>query len=104
MKPMTDTKVRRIRPKVSCTVDAANLEWFDAFRGGTSRSRAFDAVLGAFRSYVAEVAEIVTDPRVDLVRRAEDLLEAAKSGRPADPADVAVVVSALLEKMKEVAE
>ncbi len=98
MKPMPDTKVKRNRPKVSLTVSKINLEWFDAFRGGTSRSRAFDAVLGAFRSYVADVAEIASDPRVDFLRRSEAVLRATRAGEVPDLEDVEGLISGLLRE------
>ncbi len=95
---MPDAKgTDRKRPKVTVTLDRGVLAWFDDLRGDLPRSHAFEAILLAFRRYIEGVAEATADPRMDLMRRARELLQAARDGEPADPENVAALVEALLE-------
>ncbi len=87
----------RRRPRVSITLDRGVLAWFDDLRGDLPRSHAFEAILLAFRRYIEGIAEATADPRLDLMRRARELLQAARDGKPADPENVAALVEALLK-------
>ncbi len=87
----------RIRPTLSVTLDAGNINWLRSWGPDVSFSRKLDTAVTLLRSQVEIQAEAVSVPKLDLLRRSEALIEAARSGEPADPEDVARLVEAVFE-------
>ncbi len=87
----------RKRPTISATLDSGNVEWLRSWGPDVSFSRKLDASITLLRQAIAGIAEATADPKLDLLHRAETLIEAAKAGEPVDLDDLIAVTKAAFE-------
>lgn len=80
-------------------MDRTNVSWLRSWAEDLPLSRKLDAAVTLLRGQVEAQAAAASDPKQDLLRRAEALFEAAKAGQAADPEDVARLLEAVLEGM-----
>lgn len=90
-----------MKQKISVTCDPGILVWLEDFWGDRlSRSAAIETCLQAFRQTIEAQIAATADPRIDLIRRAEAVLQATRADEVPDLEDVKGLIAGLLEEVQ----